>query len=319
MVRMKVPKISVVMPLFNKEDTLVTSVYSVLQQECRNFELIVVNDGSTDNSCELLGEIDDNRLKIISQSNKGVSSARNIGIQNSSGEYVAFIDADDLWDKGFLTEVMDVAEKFPECSVYCASYKILTHDGREIYPKIEYGSKNKAQGVFKNYFRSAINGAPPINSSCVMMKRKALEAIGGFPVGIESGEDLLTWARLAVHFKIGYSKKILVTCRQKKLKGLPYRVPPKNDLVAYGLKELINDVDRNQQKYLRKYISLWHKNNAFIFMVRDERSRFFSELAKSFRYDLMNYKLYAYFLAQLLPRGNFLYKRIIKDKGVEIA
>ena len=88
---------SIIIPLYNKEDSVVSTVQSILHQSCADFEVIVVNDGSTDSSTERLAEISDKRIRLIDQDNGGVSRARNVGIENATSDYIAFLDADDQW------------------------------------------------------------------------------------------------------------------------------------------------------------------------------------------------------------------------------
>ena len=119
--------ISVIIPLYNKVHTIKRTLNSVINQSFQDFEIIIVNDGSTDNSIQLIKEnFDDHRIKIINQKNKGVSSARNKGVQESKHDHIAFLDGDDEWDKNYLKTI---------CSII-VSYK-------------NYGMINTA-GFFKN-------------------------------------------------------------------------------------------------------------------------------------------------------------------------
>ncbi|QYS89019.1 glycosyltransferase family 2 protein [Flavobacterium davisii] len=90
---------SVIIPLYNKENYIYNTLTSVIDQSYSNFEIIIVNDGSTDKSLEIIQNINDSRIRIFNQQNKGVSSARNLGIKNAKGTLIAFLDADDLWKK----------------------------------------------------------------------------------------------------------------------------------------------------------------------------------------------------------------------------
>ena len=96
------------MPLYNKQDYILKCVSSILSQTYSQFELIVINDGSTDNSLSEIDKLTDQRLRIISQANAGVSTARNNGVKEARYDYIAFIDADDWWDKNFLEEMKGV-------------------------------------------------------------------------------------------------------------------------------------------------------------------------------------------------------------------
>ena len=119
---------TVVIPLFNKERHIERAVRSVINQTFQDFEIIVVDDGSTDNSVEEVLKIKDNRIKLIKQKNGGVSSARNKGIDESRFEYIAFLDADDAWKPNFLESINGVIEQYPKAGAYCTSYDIKRED-----------------------------------------------------------------------------------------------------------------------------------------------------------------------------------------------
>ena len=115
--------ISVIIPLYNKVNTVERAVRSVLDQTVSEFELIVVNNGSTDGSEDVVKRIDDPRIILISQPNQGVSMARNKGVAIAKGDYVAFLDADDEWRPTFLETVLRMREKYPDCAVFATAYQ----------------------------------------------------------------------------------------------------------------------------------------------------------------------------------------------------
>ena len=114
--------ISVVVPLYNKKSSIKSTIESVLAQTYKDFELIVVDDGSTDGSADVVKSFDDNRIRLISKENGGVSSARNEGIREAKNEFISFLDADDLWDKDFLLEIDKLINDFPEAGILGTSY-----------------------------------------------------------------------------------------------------------------------------------------------------------------------------------------------------
>jgi glycosyltransferase involved in cell wall biosynthesis len=111
--------VTVVMPLYNKEQYLADTVASVLDQSHQNFELIVVNDGSTDGSADVIRQIQDSRIRLIDQANQGVSKARNNGVLNARGELIAFIDADDLWYCDHLRHLLSAYSKYKHAGLFC--------------------------------------------------------------------------------------------------------------------------------------------------------------------------------------------------------
>ena len=121
--------ISVVIPLYNKEQYIERAVYSVLSQTFQQFEIVIVNDGSTDGSASVIERMDNPLIRLIHQKNGGVSAARNRGIEEARFEYIAFLDADDEWKENHLEIIAGLISKFPECGVFGTSY-YYTHFSR---------------------------------------------------------------------------------------------------------------------------------------------------------------------------------------------
>jgi len=119
---------SVVIPLYNKEDYIVDTLNSVLNQEYQNFEVIIVNDGSTDKSLKVVESLVDPRISVFTILNSGAAEARNYGINKSSGIYVALLDADDCWKPNHLAIFFNTINKYPNEFIYCNNYEIQLSD-----------------------------------------------------------------------------------------------------------------------------------------------------------------------------------------------
>ena len=128
-------KISVVIPLYNKEKHITRAIDSVLEQEYKNFELIVVDDGSTDKSATIVNNYNDSRIKLIQQTNMGEGAARNVGIALSNCDYIAFLDADDAWHKNFLIEIINMITIEPNSIIYATYFNTKEPNG----DLVEYG------------------------------------------------------------------------------------------------------------------------------------------------------------------------------------
>ena len=127
------PRFSVVIPLYNKEGYILNTINSVLAQTYIDFELIIINDRSTDTSLEIAENIEDSRIQIIQHSvNKGLSASRNTGIKNAKSEYIAFLDADDLWKPTFLEKIDLLITDYPEASLFASKYEVLLKNGKRI-------------------------------------------------------------------------------------------------------------------------------------------------------------------------------------------
>jgi glycosyltransferase involved in cell wall biosynthesis len=176
--------ISVVIPLYNKEKYIRRAVDSVLSQSFRDFELIVVNDGSTDNGPALVRQYDDSRVRVLDQENRGVSAARNRGIAEAHGELVVFLDADDEWSSDFLEVIAALVRRFPHAGAYFTGWRLLTHE-RNISRVLRIGSQDDTCGC---YFDLLAKGGSA-NASCIAVQRSVLHRLGGFRTSHRRGED----------------------------------------------------------------------------------------------------------------------------------
>lgn len=195
--------ISVVIPLYEKASYIGRAVESVLAQSHADFELIVVDDGSTDGGAEIVRGYADPRVRLVSQENSGASSARNRGVREASSELIAFLDADDEWDPDFLDSVLDMHDRFPEAAAFGTAWRLVLADGEVCLPKF-HGRlpESDVMGII-DYFGGGIS-ASPLNSSGIMVKKSALLTSGGFPEDIAYGEDHDTWIRMALRYPIAW-------------------------------------------------------------------------------------------------------------------
>lgn len=195
---------SVVIPLYNKAYSIVNTIKTVLEQNYHHFEIVVVDDGSTDDSLNLIEnnfkkEILDGKLIIHHSENKGVSSARNIGVDLSSSDYICFLDADDEWKEFFLENMESLVRQCPSAKLYFLQHEKNHNNTRVAVNKVTY--PKGYLGLVDNYFKSSIY-YDIANSSKVCVKRDAIEYVSGFPVGEKSGEDLYVWMEIAIHFPV---------------------------------------------------------------------------------------------------------------------
>lgn len=295
--------ISVIIPLYNKEQHIARTIRSVLSQTYQDFEIIIVNDGSTDNSVHEVTKISDSRIRLIHQPNGGVAAARNRGTEEAHAELIAFLDADDEWCPRYLEKQYELYCKFPECGMYATSYinKIGNKPGEPIVLKKMPFS---GQGILSNYFEVASCSHPPICSISVMTKKSLLDSIGGFPTGIRSGEDLLTWAKLAISAPIAYDTAPLAIYNMGEgynLNNLPPRQPDASDPVGRELKNILKSYTGPDRKYLKYYISLWHKMRASTSIRYNAKRSALKECLKSLYYNPFNLKSYFFLIYIPIP------------------
>jgi len=257
---MKNPACSVVMPLYNKEQELAATLASVLNQTFSDFELLVINDGSTDRSVQIVQGFDDNRIFLFDQENAGVSAARNRGVAEAKSELIVFIDADDLWHPDFLSTIVGLRDDYPQAKWFATGYEIVHPETGRTFSALRGPAQNFQRGILPDYFVVAVCSDPPVCSSATAVMREAITAIDGFPLGIGSGEDLLTWARLAVRFPLAYEARNLAIFR---VSGIHRRADPENR-VGHALELLAKGFP--QIPGLRAYLGLWYRMQAVMAM-----------------------------------------------------
>lgn len=199
------PEFSVVVPLYNKEHFVKKTIQSVLDQTFQEFEVIVIDDGSTDNSLRKLEEFDDGRIRVYKQENKGASSARNKGVELSRYNWIAFLDADDIWYKDHLNELNNSINTFPKAQVASNAYEIALDKNFVKKPQF---SKALPQSIsiIEDYFSYCLSG-PLFWTSSIAVSKKCFQNIGGFDTDISSGQDTDLICRLALNFKLVYNPK----------------------------------------------------------------------------------------------------------------
>lgn len=198
------PQFSVVIPLYNKAPFIRRAVESVLHQTLHSFEIIVVDDGSTDGSAAKLSDIVDPRLRVIRQENSGVSAARNTGMALAGGQWIAFLDGDDMWFSDHLEELARVADSFPNAGLISTTSMELL-DGSEVSQP-----KEPATSIQRiDYFLRAAEKIGIINSTSAAIAARVFESLGGFKPYV-MGEDLEYWARVALRYSVAISRR--TTC-----------------------------------------------------------------------------------------------------------
>jgi glycosyltransferase involved in cell wall biosynthesis len=196
------PSVSVVIPLYNKARHIARAINSVLAQTIGDFELIVVDDGSTDGGADIVRRFADSRIRLMVQDNGGVSVARNRGIQEARAELVAFLDADDEWMGHFLETVISMRKRLPEAGIYATAWYYSDHE-RISYPDFKYCVTRPEGGLLENYFFSALGLA--VWSSAIMIPKTIFTDVGYFPEGMRRGEDIHMWVRIAMRFRVAWS------------------------------------------------------------------------------------------------------------------
>jgi len=225
------PLISVVIPLYNKAAYVVRAIESALAQGEAIREVVVVDDGSTDDSAARVEALAHPRVRLIRQANGGVSAARNRGIEAACGDYVAFLDADDVYLPGFADEIVNMIHQFPDAGLYATGFFRVWPDGRRestYLPRVV----NRLEPHLANYIHRAFSRSTIFSiSSSACVRRQVFFRYGVFfPVGESVGEDQDVIFRLTETVKVAYSPKPLAEYTQAVKNSLystlPVFIPP---------------------------------------------------------------------------------------------
>lgn len=199
------PFFSVIIPLYNKESHITGTLQSALKQSFTDFEIIVVDDGSTDNSSKLVNNINDSRILYHKTKNSGVSAARNKGISLSSGEVIAFLDADDYWEPNHLSVLYQLYKENPSAGMLTSRYTVRVGRGVLIKPFFQ-GISDTYSGIVKDFFYSSLVYRVALTAA-VAVPKKVFKVTGTFNENITHPEDTELWIKIAIKFPVAISNQ----------------------------------------------------------------------------------------------------------------
>ena len=242
------PFFSVIIPLYNKEKFVENAVRSILAQTFTDYEIIIVDDCSTDKSLEIASGIISDTITIIRHDkNKGLSASRNTGIKAANAYYITLLDADDLWKPNYLEKLFSLIQEFPEAALFGTNYEELYPGNKAILPANNVNLRS--DGIVSDFFAS--NLGQPIYCSCsICISRNVFEKIGYYNENITFGEDVDFNIRANSEFKVAYSPEALVS----------YTMFSENQITNTNLKnKTITDFDSyetlaKENKSLKKYL-----------------------------------------------------------------
>jgi len=253
--------ISVIIPLYNKEKSIKQTITSVLNQSFKDFELIIVNDGSTDNSLEIVNSIQDERILILNKLNGGVSSARNEGIKAAKNEYIALLDGDDIWHIDHLKIIFDSFQSLDNDDIGgigTSFYKSNSRsfDESKYRPEVPY--------KVKDYFQFMSSPKARFNSSTLVVKKSKVMETGLFDINLKYGEDVEFWYKLFSKYNLIYINSITaIYFIAAENRSEHYVMPLEKRFHIFNYK----DKSSTEKRYLDKLVALillnYFKQNAF--------------------------------------------------------
>lgn len=303
---------SVIIPLYNKEVFIENTLQSVLNQTFKDFEVIIVNDGSTDGGLEKIKKFADDRIKIFQQENQGVSAARNKGMKMAEGEYFCFLDADDEWTYNYLDNLYSTIKKFPDAGMYCSRYKTKIANEKFTYCNfidipLDY------EGYVKDFFGSSIKSRIG-NSSANAIHQKIVKDVGFFNETLSNGEDIDYWIRIALKHPVVIGKYTTVIYHFLQTnKSLSRNDINEKKLPSFD--QFLEDEKKNLS--LKKFIDLYRIEYALHFHIfgNDERKKEYLSGVEDVNIPLKLKFLFS--MPSSVLRYALYYKRYLKKLGID--
>jgi glycosyltransferase involved in cell wall biosynthesis len=252
--------ISVVIPLYNKAHTIFDTLKTVIAQSFTDFEIVVVDDGSTDDSVKVIQEfLLDKRLRVISQTNQGVSAARNKGVEESKFELIAFLDADDKWFPDYLKKMVETIHRFPDFAMYNCAGIVRNADGTEFN---RIANKYKDTICEINFFE---NPHVFLHTSATIVKKSVFLNVGCFPLGMKRNQDFALFYSMALYGKVGYC-------------GYPLSIyigGVAGQATSTPFIEIMEHVAKRYNHVHQNYLQTGKKNNGYLIFLKYELRHLF--------------------------------------------
>jgi len=248
-------KVSVIIPVFNRPVMVLKAIDSVLNQTWKELELIVVDDGSTDNTFNVIKSIKDDRLKLLHQEHKGVSAARNYGIKESCGDFIAFLDSDDYWLKEKLEKQMSIMLKDKDC-LLIHTEEIWFKNGRRHNPKEKH--KKREGDIFEQSLKLC-----SMSIGTILVRRKVFDLIGVFDESFTVCEDYDLWLRFTAFFNVRLIPEPLVVRTGGHPDQLSQRFRGMDKFRIKSILKILNNPELDRLKRIKAYEEL--KRKCFIY------------------------------------------------------
>ena len=308
------PRFSVVIPLYNKENFIENTIQSLLNQTFSDFEVLVVNDCSTDTSEQLVARFDDPRINIIQHSvNKGLSASRNTGIKSANANYIAFLDADDLWKPSFLEKIDMLINQYPEASLFATKYEVLHKKNRIVTHDFKLKNFTK-HGIIKNFFESNLNQSI-YYPSCLCVKKMVFEDVGYYNEEVNYSEDVDFNLRAHATYKLAYWDEAAVT----------YLLDSENQITQNGLKgKTIPDYDFYEAQFkgrqdIKKYLDFQRYIKAKLFKLDGDNKRYLDMIQSMDTSNLNKTQRILLKSPRFVLLGIGKIKRILRALGIEFS
>lgn len=243
--------ITVTISLYNKENSIINAVESVIHQTVFPLSIIIVDDGSTDSGPEIVKSLCNKYecIKLIQQENQGVSVARNRGVEEAETDLVCFLDADDVWHPTYIENLIELYKEVGDADFYCLAYQMQSSIGL-IKPKVALSENFK--GIVSDPVKTYSRGYGLIHTSAVCVRKTFFYQVGGFPVGENFGEDLYFWLIAGLKGRVAFINKISVTLHKEPVNSIKRR-----EHHPFHVSYFVQNMDtfsREDQKSLKEFL-----------------------------------------------------------------
>jgi glycosyltransferase involved in cell wall biosynthesis len=291
------PLFSIIIPLYNKAMYIQETIESVLQQRYTDYEIIVVNDASTDESVAIVQSISDSRITLIeNKENLGLSATRNVGISKANGKIIALLDADDLWLPNFLETIKQLHDTFPEAAIYGTDYAELYAKNKIVASKKNISDTLKHTSfVVPDFFEASLH-QPIFNPSCLAFQKSICENGQFFDPKITFSEDIDFYIKYGTKYKVAYHYEALVHMRSE--------VP--NQMTRSSIsRKTLPDLDSyeslaTEHNSLKKFLDLYRYMYASLYILENAIPQ------KNIMLRLLNYKNLTFKQRLLLKSPRFV-------------
>jgi glycosyltransferase involved in cell wall biosynthesis len=322
-------KVSVIIPSYNCGPYLSNAISSVLQQTYKNFEIIVVDDGSTDNTGNIIEPFVD-RIKFIKQVNLGVSAARNTGLKEATGDLIAFLDADDTWFPDKIAVQLNIINKHPDIIGIFSDFALCDKDGKMIHKRFVTRNyhifnyyKYTWERIFPDHetvtFENDLDGTAFsvfygdifkslyignfINTSSIVLKHEVLKTVGYFTPERRTQEDYEYWLKIASKYSFAYVDTPLLCTRRR-----PNQLTSKSeifDIINQSLSIIenigLNNIDRLGKDIVSRRLTDKYHKLALVHISRGNNKDARKYIRKSMKWNLFNYKSFFLLLLSFIP------------------
>lgn len=307
------PYFSVVIPLYNKEKYIQNTLESVLNQTFADYEIIIVNDGSTDDSEAIVKQFTDSRICYYKTENQGAADARNFGIDKASSDYIAFIDADDLWLENHLETLKNLISEFPNAGIYASRYQLIFKNKSVFIPNYFEISSNY-MGPIEDYFHSSLHYAVASSISIAIPKNVFIK-IGGFKNFITSGQDIDMWARIALKYPVVIGNEITASYLHYIDDSLSKTSILKKKLIRF---EDYSEFEKTNSS-LKKYLDIYRMEYALQYKIAgaDKESKELYDAILKKNIPLKSKVLYQF--PQVILILLLKFKRLLRHNGIDFS